>query len=121
MAGRGGGDGALLVTDEYTDLMVFEGAVRFTTLNGQSYMVTAGMHLHISKSGVVEGPLPTTPQEAQIAQNLTDITNPVAQGTVFAAASRSIAPLVVTITGVAVGVGIGVYEGTRPTVSTVIP
>jgi hypothetical protein len=121
VAGLVGTDLALLVTDEYTDLMVFEGAVRFTTLNGQSYMVTAGMHLHISKSGVVEGPLPTTPQEAQIAQNLTDITTPVAQGTVVAAASRSIAPLVVTITGVAVGVGIGVYEGTRPTVSTVIP
>jgi ferric-dicitrate binding protein FerR (iron transport regulator) len=120
VAGLVGTDLALSVTDDYTDLMVFEGEVRFTALNGQAYTVTTGMHLLISKLGVVQGPRPTTPQEAQTAQNLTDVTTTPIQGTAIAA-SRPIMPLVVTLSGIAAGVGIGVYEGTRPTVSNSVP
>lgn len=115
-----GTDLSLLVTDDYVELMVFEGAARFTTLDGKSVTVTAGNKVRISKAGVFEGPFPTTPQEVQVAQNLTDITGQATQGTAVAA-TRPLAPLVITLTGSAVGVGIGVWQGTRPTVSTSIP
>lgn len=73
IAGLVGTDFSLDVTDDYTELMVFEGAVRFTNLSGQSANVTAGNMLRISKAGAFEGPSPTTAQEAETAQNLTPI------------------------------------------------
>jgi hypothetical protein len=120
VAGLVGTDLSLLVTNDYVESMVFDGTVRFTTLDGQSVTVTAGMKLRISRAGVLAGPIPTTPQEAQIAQDLTDITGPINQGTV-AAATRPLVPLVVTVTAGAAAVAIGVWQGTRPVVSTVIP
>jgi ferric-dicitrate binding protein FerR (iron transport regulator) len=120
VAGLVGTDLSLLVTNDYVELMVFDGTVRFTTLDGQSVTVTSGMKLHISRSGVLTGPLPATAQDVQIAQDLTDITGPASQATV-AAATRPLVPLVVTVTGIAAAVGIGVWQGTRPVVSTVIP
>jgi ferric-dicitrate binding protein FerR (iron transport regulator) len=120
VAGLVGTDFSLLVSDDYTELIVFDGAVRFTTLNGQSATVTTGMMLRVSREGTIQGPSPATPQEVQIAQNLTDITGPVSQGTAVAA-TRPLAPVVVTLSGAAVAIGIGVWQGTRPTVSTSIP
>ncbi len=120
VAGLVGTDLSLLVTDDYVEMVVFEGAVSFTTLNGQSVTVTAGNKLRISRAGAFEGPTPATPQEAQIAKDLTDILGKANQAPVVAA-TRPIAPLVVILTGSAVAVGIGVWQGTRPTVSTVIP
>jgi ferric-dicitrate binding protein FerR (iron transport regulator) len=120
IAGLVGTDFSLLVTDDYVELMVFEGAVRFTTLSGQAANVTAGMLLHISKAGVFEGPSPATPQQVQVAQGLTDITGAASQ-TAAVAATRPIVPLVITLSGAAAGVGIGVWQGTRPTVSSSIP
>ena len=119
-AGLVGTDFSLLVTDDYTELMVFEGEVRFTTLNGQVIPVSAGNKVRISKAGVVDGPLLATAQEVQTAENLTDMTGPANQGAV-AVASRPLAPLVITLTGTAAAVGIGVWQATRPTVSGVIP
>jgi hypothetical protein len=120
VAGLVGTDLSLLVADDGVELMVFEGAVRFTTLSGQSATVPAGNKLHISKSGELEGPSPATPQDVQTAQGLTDITGAPAQSTA-AAATRPLAPLVITLTGSAVAVGIGVWQGTRPTVSISVP
>jgi len=124
IAGLVGTDFSLLVTNDYTELMVFEGAVRFTNLSGQSVSVTAGNILRISKAGAFEGPSPTTAKDMQTAQNLTDITTTTAaanQAPVAAAATRSIVPVVVTLTGTAAAIGIGVWQGTRPTVSNTIP
>jgi hypothetical protein len=120
VAGLVGTDLSLLVTNDYVEMIVFEGTVRFTTLNGQTVTVTAGNKLRISRAGVFEGPSPASTQEAQIAKDLTDITGPSNQPTV-AAATRPLVPLVITLSGAAAAVGIGVYEGTRPTVSVSIP
>jgi FecR protein len=120
VAGLVGTDFSLLATDDYVELVVFEGAVRFTTLNGQSATATAGMKLRISRAGAFEGPSTATPQEAQITKDLTDILGTANQGPVVAAA-RPLVPLVIALSGSAAAVGIGVWQGTRPTVSTVIP
>lgn len=123
IAGLVGTDFSLLVTNDYTELMVIEGAVRFTNLSGQSVSVTAGNMLRISKEGVFEGPSPATPQDMRTAQNLTDITTTTAAANQApaAAATRSIVPVVVTLTGTAAAIGIGVWQGTRPTVSNTLP
>ncbi len=121
VAGLVGTDLSLLVTDDYVELIVFDGTVRFTTLTGQSVTVTSGMSLRISRSGVLTRPLPATAQAVQVAQDLTDISGTVSQAPVAAAVARPFVPLVVTVTGVAAAVGIGVWQGTRPVVSTVLP
>jgi hypothetical protein len=120
IAGLVGTDFSLLVTNDYTELMVIEGVVRFTALNGQIANVTAGNILRISMAGVFEGPSHATPQELQAAQSLTDITVPAGQATV-AAATRPLLPVVITVTGTAAAIGIGVWQGTRPTVSGMAP
>jgi ferric-dicitrate binding protein FerR (iron transport regulator) len=120
VAGLIGTDLSLWVTDDFVELMVFEGTVRFTTLDGKSITVTAGNKVRISKTGVLEGPVPTTSQEVQTAQNLTEITGPANQGAIAAAASPTV-PLVITLAGSVAGVAIGVWQATRPTVSIYIP
>jgi hypothetical protein len=56
----------------------------------------------------------------QTAEDLTDITGAPGQAPA-AAATRSIVPVVVTVAGTAAAIGIGVWQGTRPTVSTTVP
>jgi ferric-dicitrate binding protein FerR (iron transport regulator) len=125
IAGLVGTDFSLFVTDDGADLMVFEGAVKFTTLSGQAITVDAGNFLHIAKSGTVDGPRPSTNQEVQTAQNQTDVAVPPPAATGPAgpaiAGTRSLVPLVVTISGTAAAIGIGVYEGTRSPVSNSVP
>jgi ferric-dicitrate binding protein FerR (iron transport regulator) len=120
IAGLVGTDLSLAVTNESTELMVFEGTVRFTTLSGQAITVTAGKMIRISKAGTVDGPVDFAPQDAVTAQSLTDITGSANSGPAVAAA-RPTAPLIITLTGAAVGVGIGVWQGTRPAVSVSLP
>ena len=120
VAGLVGTDLSLLVTNDFTELMVFEGTVRFTTLNGQSVTVTAGNKIRISKDGALDGPLPFAASEAQIAQSLTDITGGANSAPVVAIA-RPTVPLIIMLTGAAVGVGIGVWQGTRPAISVSVP
>jgi hypothetical protein len=121
VAGLVGTDFSLQVTNEYVELIVFEGAVRFTTLDGKAVTVPAGMRLRISRAGVMEGPFSVTPQEEQIAKNLTDITQAPNQAPV-ATARRHLVPIVVTLSSVAAaGLGIGVWEITRPKVSNTTP
>lgn len=123
IAGLVGTDFFLFVTNDSTQLMVFEGAVRFTTLNGRVFTVNAGNVLSISRTGTLEGPAPASAQEMQTAQNLTDVTPPTgAAGQAPAvAATRSIVPVVVTVTGAAAAIGIGVWQATRPAVSNSVP
>lgn len=125
IAGLVGTDFELFVNDDGTDLIVSDGTVKFTTLAGQAITVNAGSFLHIAKSGMVEGPRPSTTQEVQTAQNQTDITvAPAAAGGPTGpaiAGTRSIVPLVITISGTAAAIGIGVYEGTRSPVSNSVP
>ena len=120
VAGLVGTDFSLLVTNDYVELMVFEGSVRFTNVNGQAVTVTAGNKLRISRDGVFAGPTATTPQEVLTAQGLTDVTGPAGQATA-AAAARPLGPLVITVAGSAAALGIGVWQATRPTVSVSIP
>jgi len=119
-AGLIGTDLSLWVTDDFVELMVYEGTVRFTTLDGKSVIVTAGNKVRISKAEVFDGPLPTTSAEVQTTQSLTDIVGSAKQAATVAAA-RPIVPIAITLAGTAVGVGIGVWQATRPTVSTSIP
>ena len=121
IAGLVGTDFSLLVTDDYTELIVNDGTVRFTPTNGQSVTVNSGMKIRISKSGAIDGPSSASAQEIQTAEALTDITGSANQTAVGAATARPLAPLVITLTGVAAGVGIGVWQATRPTVSVAIP
>ncbi len=120
VAGLIGTDLSLWVTDDFVELMVFEGTVRFTTLDGKSIIVTAGNKVRISKAGVFEGPLPTTSQEVQTTQSLTDIAGSARQGAAVAA-TRPTLPTAIILAGTAAGVGIGVWQATRSTVSTSIP
>jgi hypothetical protein len=120
VAGLVGTDFSLLVANDYAELMVIEGMVRFTTLNGQIANVTAGNVFRISRVGPFDGPTHATPEELQAAQNLTDIAAPAGQATV-AGASRPLLPVVITVTGTAAAIGIGVWQGTRATVSNAAP
>jgi ferric-dicitrate binding protein FerR (iron transport regulator) len=120
IAGLVGTDFSLLVTDDSVELMVFDGAVRFVNLTGQSVSVTAGNMLRISRAGAFQGPSRTTPQQVQTAEDLTDITGAAGQAPA-AAATRSIVPVVVTVAGTAAAIGIGVWQGTRPAVSNSVP
>lgn len=120
IAGLVGTDLSLAVANDVTKLMVFEGTVRFTTLSGQAIMVTAGKMIRISKTGTVVGPVEFAPQDAVTAQSLTDISGSANSGPAVAAA-RPAAPLIITLTGAAVGVGIGVWQGTRPAISVSLP
>src|ERR1700722_14854316 len=74
-AGLVGTDFSLLVTNEYVELEVFEGVVRFTVFsNGQAITVNAGMKIRIPRNGIVlEGPQVASPQEIELAKELTDI------------------------------------------------
>ena len=120
IAGLVGTDFSLLVTNDYTELMVFDGSVRFTPLSGNAVTVNAGMKARFSKAGLADGPSSAGPQEIQSAKDLTDIVGNANQAAT-ATASRPLAPLVITLGGVAAGVGIGVWQATRPTVSVSIP
>ena len=120
IAGLVGTDFSLLVADDSVELMVFEGAVRFANLAGQSVSVTAGNMLRISRAGAFEGPSRATPQQVQTAEDLTDITGAAGQAPAVAA-TRSIVPVVVTVAGTAAAIGIGVWQGSRPTVSNTVP
>jgi hypothetical protein len=105
VAGIVGTDFSLFVTPDSTELIVFDGAVRFTALaGGQATTVAAGMKLLISKAGLFEGPSPATLQEIQTAKGLTDIS-----GTPVQAAGNLHGPLVPVLVSLsAAGAVIGV-------------
>ncbi len=74
VAGLVGTDFYLLSTDDFTELIVFDGQVRLTSLQtGQSVLVQAGMKLILYTNGTASGPSPATPEEVQQAVASTDV------------------------------------------------
>jgi hypothetical protein len=121
IAGLVGTDFSLLVTGDSTELIVFEGAVRFTAaVGGQSVTVPAGMKLLISKAGVFEGPSPAGPAEIETAKNLTDVPDTSVQ----AAGHRNgaLVPVLVSVTAGGAVIGIGTWRAkAEETVSPIKP
>jgi hypothetical protein len=79
-AGLVGTDFYLLATSDFTELIVFEGAVSFTNLAGnQAGITTANMKLLILRDGTFQGPSLATPQEMEYAKDSTDISEAVAK------------------------------------------
>jgi ferric-dicitrate binding protein FerR (iron transport regulator) len=120
-AGLVGTDFSLLVTDDFVELMVFEGVVRFTIFsNGQAIDVNAGMVLRISRTGVAEGPRTATLEEIALAKSLTDISEtPVQQAA--ERKRRNLAPVVIWVSTGAVAAPIIYVLTSRPPVSQVAP
>jgi ferric-dicitrate binding protein FerR (iron transport regulator) len=120
VAGLVGTDFYLLVTQDYAELIVFEGAVQFTNLAGQAITATAGMLLRIPSAGEFLGPRPATQGEIVEAQNSTDIPDIAAQK----AQSPKPFPIkpvwIAVITGGA-ATGIGVALSVRGPVSPAAP
>jgi ferric-dicitrate binding protein FerR (iron transport regulator) len=120
-AGLVGTDFSLLVTNDYVELMVFEGIVRFTIFsNGQIINVNAGMVLRISRTSVAEGPRTATIQEIELAKALTDIS----QAPVQEAAerkNRNLLPVVIWVSTGAVAAPIIYVLTSRPPVSRMTP
>jgi len=124
VAGLVGTDLSLLVTDDYVELIVFEGAVRFSAFSsGRSVTVTAGMKLRISRAGVFDGPSSAAPGEIQTAKDLTDISGPPVQTAAAGSQNGPLVPVAVSVSAGAVVTGIGVWLDIRErqTVSPTAP
>jgi ferric-dicitrate binding protein FerR (iron transport regulator) len=120
VAGLVGTDFSLWVTRDFTELIVFDGAVRFTAAaGGQATTVAAGMKLLIPNAGAFEGPSPATPREMETAKNLTDVPQTPVQ-----AAGRKNAVLVPVLVSLSVGgvaLGVGSWLAGRDAVSPIRP
>src|ERR1700687_1251175 len=116
-AGLVGTDFYLLPTPHYTELIVFEGAVRFTSFaNGQAVTTPAGMKLRISQDGAIAGPLVASPEEIKEAKDSTDVPEPLAQHTQTGGHSSLLPVKISVVTGAAV-IGIGFALTARETIS----
>src|ERR1700687_3489808 len=117
VAGLVGTDFYLLATPDYTELMVFEGVVRFTSFaSGQPVTTTAGMKVQISRDGTVTGPLVATAEEMQEAKAATDVPVGAAPGTQTGGHSSLLPVKISVVTGAAV-IGIGFALTARETIS----
>jgi FecR protein len=123
VAGLVGTDFSLLVTDDYVELIVFDGAVQFTiSSSGQSILVPTGGILRIRRNGAVEGPSQATPEEMQLAKDLTDIPQLPPGNPPAPTARRRLLPLI--IIGVSTGgavAGITAWLVNRALMSPVSP
>jgi ferric-dicitrate binding protein FerR (iron transport regulator) len=119
VAGLVGTDFSLYVTSEYTELMVFSGAVRFTPiLDGPAATANAGMKVRVLRSGMIEGPSPAMPDEIQTAQNLTDAPKtPVPNATTAGGNVPVIPTVIVSVASGTAVVGIGAWRDTVDVVS----
>jgi hypothetical protein len=120
VAGLVGTDFYLLVTQEYAELIVFEGAVQFTNLAGQAITATAGMLLRISSAGEFQGPRPATQGEIVEAQNSTDIPD-LAAAKAQTPKPFPIKPVWIGVITGAAATGIGVALSVRGPVSPAAP
>ena len=107
-----GTDVSLLVTNDFAELMVTEGAARFATLTGQSLLVTAGMILRISRVGGFAAPRLATRDEIQTAQNQTDINGQTQTASKNNKNNRSAVIYISLGTGAAV-LGVSIYRDTQ--------
>jgi ferric-dicitrate binding protein FerR (iron transport regulator) len=121
IAGLVGTDFSLLVASDSTELIVFDGAVRFTpSAGGQATTVAAGMKLLISKAGAFEGPSPATPREMDTAKNLTDVPDSPAQAAGHK--NGALVPVLVSLSAGGAVVGIGTWLAVQePMLSPIKP
>jgi hypothetical protein len=121
VAGLVGTDFYLLAAPDYTELIVFEGVVRFTSFaNGQAVMAAAGMKVRISQDGTMTGPVPASPAEIQEAKDSTDVPETVAQRSKPGGRGPRI-PIYISVgTGAAV-LGIGLFLSSREPMSPSVP
>ena len=120
VAGLVGTDFSLQVTRDSAELIVFDGAVRFTaSATGNATTVAAGMKLLISKAGMFEGPSRATPREVETAKNETDVPDPAPQ----AAGKNSgvLVPVLVSLSAGGTVIGVGVWLAGRQSVSPIVP
>ena len=120
VAGLVGTDVSLLVTNDFVELLVTEGAARFLMLNGQSVSVPAGRILRVSRAGVLAAPRLATHNEIQTAQNETDITGQ--NQTASNDKGKNKAPVILISVGTgATVIGVSAYLNTRQMITPVIP
>ena len=121
IAGLVGTDFSLLVTPDSTELIVFDGVVRFSaSAGGQATTVSAGMKLLISKAGAMEGPAAASPREIETAKSLTDVPDSPAQ----AAGQRNglLVPVLISLSAGGAVVGIGTWLASQePVISPTKP
>jgi ferric-dicitrate binding protein FerR (iron transport regulator) len=114
-AGLVGTDFYLLATPDFTELIVFEGAVSFTNLAGnQAGITTANMKLVILRDGTFQGPSPATPQEMQYAIDSTDISETVAERPTWKASPLLVPVLISAGTAAVVTSIILIHNGNNP-------
>jgi len=114
VAGLVGTDFSLLVTNDYVELMVFEGAVAMTLFsNGRVVTVTAGMKVRFPRNGAAEIPSTATPQEMDLAKSLTDIPATPPGTQTAAAGARKLVPVVVALSSGAAVTGVAIWLDMR--------
>jgi hypothetical protein len=122
VAGLVGTDFSLEVTPDYVELMVFEGAVRFTIFSsGQAITVPAGMKLRISRAGNSDGPQIATPLEIQTAKDLTAIPAIPVQNAQADKKNKPLAPILISISTGSATIGIGTWLAKHEFVSPILP
>lgn len=114
IAGLVGTDFSILVTNDYVEVMVFNGAVAMTLFsNGRVVTVNAGMKVRFPRNGAAEIPSTATAQEMDLAKSLTDIP-PTPPGTQTAAAgNRRLVPVVVALSSGAAVTGVAIWLDMR--------
>jgi hypothetical protein len=122
VAGLVGTDFSLEVTPDYVELMVFEGAVRFTIFSsGRAILVPAGMKLRISRTGNSDGPQIATPLEIQTAKDLTAIPAITVQNAQADRKNKPLAPILISISTGTATIGIGTWLAKREYISPILP
>ena len=124
VAGLVGTDFYLYATPDFTELIVFDGIVRFTSnATGQAVTTSAGMKVQVSQNGTIVGPVIATLAELQEAKNLTDVPEPpLAQQRVQPAGQASpLAPILISVGAGAATLAIGLFLANREPVSRYIP
>ena len=117
VAGVIGTDFYLLATPDSTEIIVFEGAVRFTPFaTGVAVTAGTGMKVQISRDGTVAGPLLALFGEIQDAKNSTDVPEPVAQN-VQHGGKTPLLPVVISVVTAGAVAGIGLFLSSREPVS----
>jgi hypothetical protein len=123
VAGLVGTDFYLLATPDYTELIVFEGIVRFTPFaTAQPATASAGMKVRISQDGTILGPVLASALEMQDAKDSTDVPpQVVAKGTQPAGKASPTRIYVISALGVGGGIAAGLILSSREHVSRIEP
>jgi hypothetical protein len=113
VAGVIGTDFYLLATPDSTEIIVFEGAVRFTPFaTGVAVTAGTGMKVQISRDGTVAGPLLALFGEIQDAKNSTDVPETLAQNVQYGG-KTPLAPVLISVGTLGAVAGIGLFLSSR--------